>query len=285
MPGLVASLRVIPAALAAILAVAILTTPAAAQLPAPPAKPAMTEFCPGMIAATPPLLVPAAYRPVALAPQDVRITYVGHSTFLLESPQHVRTATDYNDYVKPSVLPDVVTMNHAHSTHYTDFPDPAIKYVLRGWGPSPDQPARHDVQVKDVHIRNVPTNIRNWSGGTERHGNSIFVFEIGSLCVAHLGHLHHTLNQQQLNEIGKVDVVLVPVDGGMTLDLDGMVEVLDSLKPQLMIPMHFFSTFTLDRFIAKVKDKYTIEYGEVPTVVVSKASLPTKPKLLVLRGH
>ena len=53
-------------------------------------------------------------------------------------------------------------MNHAHSTHYTDNPDPGIKHVLRGWGPSPEQPARHDIQVGDVRVRNVPTNIRNW---------------------------------------------------------------------------------------------------------------------------
>ena len=132
----------------------------------------------------------------------------------------VRIATDYNDYVRPAVLPDVITMNHAHTSHYTDNPDPRIQHVLRGWGPSPDKPARWDLQVKDVHIHNVPTNIRSWDGATERHGNSIFVFDIGSLCIAHLGHLHHTLTQQQLNEIGKVDVVMAPVDGSYTLDID-----------------------------------------------------------------
>ena len=104
--------------------------------------------------------------------------------------------------------------------------------------------------VQDVRVRSVATNIRDYygGGGTERHGNSIFIFEVANLCIAHLGHLHHTLNQQQLNEIGRVDVVLVPVDGGSTLDLDGMVEVLTSLKAPLIIPMHFFSTYTLNRF-------------------------------------
>jgi L-ascorbate metabolism protein UlaG (beta-lactamase superfamily) len=285
MPRLIALLRVIATGFAATLAASLTATPVNAQSPSAP-KPEMTEFCPGMIAGTVPRLIPAVFRPTALAPQEVRITYIGHSTFLLESPQLVRIATDYNDYVKPPVVPDIVTMNHAHTTHYTDFPDPTIKYVLRGWGPSPEQPARHDLQVKDVHIRNVPTNIRNWGGGTERHGNSIFIFEMGSLCVAHLGHLHHTLTQQQLNEIGKIDVVLVPVDGGMTLDLDGMMEVLDSLKPRLMIPMHFFSTFTLERFLSRAKEKnYAVEANETPSIVVSKASLPPTPKVLVLPGY
>ena len=111
-------------------------------------------------------------------------------------PQLVRIATDYNSYVRPPVPPDIVTMNHAHSTHYTDSPEPEIKHVLRGWGPTPDQPARHDVTVRDVRVRNVPTNIRDWRGGTERHGNSIFIFEMAKMCIAHLGHLHHTLTQR-----------------------------------------------------------------------------------------
>ena len=196
----------------------------------------------------------------------------------------MRIATDYNDWVKPPVLPDIVTMNHAHSSHYTDRPDPAIKYVLRGWAGN-EQPARHDLQVKDVHVRNVPTNIRDWAGGTERHGNSIFIYEVGTLCIAHLGHLHHTLTKQQLDEIGKIDVVLVPVDGSYTLDLEGMIEVLTSLKAPLMIPMHYFSSYTLNRFVERIRQNWDVEFAEVPSVVLSKHTLPTKPKLLVLPGR
>ena len=131
---------------------------------------------------------------------------------------------------------------------------------------SPDKPARHDVQVRDVRVRNVPTNIRNWfDGGTERHGNSIFIFEMAQLCIGHLGHLHHTLNQQQLDEIGRLDVVFVPVDGSMTLDSDGMMEVLQSLKAPLMIPMHFFSRYTLHRFLDRARElKWEVEMAPVP---------------------
>jgi L-ascorbate metabolism protein UlaG (beta-lactamase superfamily) len=275
--------------LAAVAALATLPTVPAAAQPAPPAaKPEMMENCPGLVAQPRPRVVPAAFRLAALAGDQVRITYIGHSTFLVESPRGVKIATDYNDYTKPRTLPDIVTMNHAHSTHYTDHPEPGIKHVLRGWGPSPEQPARHDLQVGDVRVRNVPTNIRSWAGGggTERHGNSIFIFEIANLCIAHLGHLHHTLNQQQLNEIGRVDVVMVPVDGGATLDLDGMVEVLRALKAPMMIPMHYFSTYTLRRFLDALGEKsFDVEMSELPSVVVSKTTLPAKPKLLVLPGR
>jgi L-ascorbate metabolism protein UlaG (beta-lactamase superfamily) len=278
-------IALVPTAALALL-VAFFLSPAAAFEPvqAPAPKPEMAQNCPGLVALDRPRVIPAAFR-LALNPDQVRVTYVGHSTFLIESPQLVRIATDYNDYVRPSLLPDIITMNHAHSTHFTDHPDPAIKHVLRGWGPTPDQPARHDITVKDVRVRNVPTNIRDWRGGTERHGNSIFIYEMANMCIAHLGHLHHTLNQQQLNEIGRVDVVFVPVDGSYTLDLEGMIEVLQALKAPLMIPMHYFSTFTLNRFLDRARQSWTVEMSDIPSLVVSKTSLPTTQKMTVLPGH
>ncbi|MGB8157669.1 MAG: MBL fold metallo-hydrolase [Pseudolabrys sp.] len=270
--------------LAAAVVVATATLTQAQGAAPPPAKPEMMQSCPGLVAARPSFLQNAALRLAALERDQARLTYVGHSTFLIESPQLVRIATDYNDYVRPSLLPDIATMNHAHSTHYTLSPDPSIKYVLHGWADD-QKPARVDLQYKDVRVRNVPTNIRTFEGGTERHGNSIFIFEIANLCIAHLGHLHHTLTQQQLNEIGRVDIVLVPVDGSYTLDLDGMVEVLHALKAPLMIPMHFFSAYTLDRFLQRVRQDWDVELEQVPSLVVSKTTLPAKPKVIVLPGH
>jgi L-ascorbate metabolism protein UlaG (beta-lactamase superfamily) len=250
------------------------------RVQAPPAKPEMNENCPGLVAQRGPRAIPAA-----LAGDQVRITYIGHSTFLIESPRVVRIATDYNDYVRPPVLPDIATMNHAHSTHYTDHPDPAIAHVLRGWSDDPGKPARHDITVKDVRVRNVPTNIRDFGGGTQRHGNSIFVFEIANMCIAHLGHLHHTLTQQQMNEVGRIDALLVPVDGSYTLDLDGMIEVIEGLKAPLIIPMHYFSAYTLTRFLDRMREKFDVEMSGTPSVVISKTTLPAKPKVLVLPGH
>ena len=259
---------------------------ALAQSPAPPTpQPEMVQSCPGLVASERPRAIPAAFKLAALNADQVRITYVGHATFLIESPELVRIATDYNDYVRPPVVPDIATMNHAHDTHYTDNPDPTIKYVLRGWGPSENEPAIWDLKYKDVRVRNVPTNIRNWVGGTERYGNSIFIFEIANLCIVHLGHLHHTLTQQQLDEIGRPDVVMAPVDGNLTLDLDGMMEVLASLKAQLIIPMHFFNQYTLARFLDRARQQWDIEQAEIPSLVVSKTTLPEKPKILVLPGH
>ncbi len=247
--------------------------------------PQMSQNCPGLVARDRPRLIPASFDVAALNADQVRITFIGHATFLIESPQLVRIATDYNDYVRPPLLPDIVTMNHAHDTHYTDHPDPAIKYVLRGWGESAEQPAKWDLTYRDVRVRNVPTNIRSFEGGTERYGNSIFVFEIANLCIAHLSHLHHTLTQQQLDEIGRVDVVMAPVDGSYTLDLDGMMEVLTALKAPLIIPMHYFGAYILDRFLDRARKVWDVQTAEVPSTVVSKTTLPKNPEVLVLPGH
>jgi L-ascorbate metabolism protein UlaG (beta-lactamase superfamily) len=270
--------------------------------PAPPVQPEMRQACPGLVAGERASAIPAAWRTrasgfaaanssrfklAALNSDQVRVTFLGHATFLIESPQLVRIATDYNDYVKSPVLPDIVTMNHAHNTHYTDHPDPAIKYVLRGWSDSPDQPANWDLKYRDVRVRNVPTNIRSFYGSstTERYGNSIFIFEIANLCIAHLGHLHHTLTQAQLDEIGRVDVVMAPVDGSYTLDLDGMMEVLTALKAPLIIPMHYYGQYILDRFLDRAREQWDVETAEIPSVVVSKATLPAAAKVLVLPGR
>src|SRR5262245_34488110 len=80
----------------------------------------------------PAILRRVSYDPTVLEANQVRLTFMGHATFLIESPGGVKIATDYDGYAGDT-LPDVVTMNHAHTSHYTDNPDPAIKHVLRGW--------------------------------------------------------------------------------------------------------------------------------------------------------
>ena len=232
----------------------------------------------------PRLIQPASVRLAELQFGEVRINYIGHSTFLIESQRNVKIATDYNDYVRPPVVPDIATMNRAHTTHYSMAPDAGIRHVLPGWDPNGGA-AQHDVTLEDVRVRNVPTNIRDWSGGTTVYGNSIFVFEMGNLCIGHLGHLHHTLTLQQLAQIGQLDVVLVPVDGSYTLDLDGMMEVLKALKAPLMIPMHYFSSFTLQRFLDRAQvAEFEVRRQELPVVVVSRQTLPKRQQVLVLPG-
>jgi L-ascorbate metabolism protein UlaG (beta-lactamase superfamily) len=214
----------------------------------------------------------------------VGISFLGHASFLIESPEGVRIVTDYNDMIRLPVTPDIVTMNNAHPAHYIENVEPGVKYVLRGWEPAGGV-AAHRVGYRDVKVRNVPTNLREAVGGTRYNGNSIFVFETAGLCIAHLGHLHHRLTETHLAELGAIDIVMAPVDGALTLNQEDMIAVLRQIKPKIAIPMHVFSAARLDRFLAKAGESYQIRRMDGPRILLSRADLPAAPEIIVLPGR
>lgn len=245
------------------------------------AAPAFAEECLGPIASS---FDGARAIPAALRADQVQITYIGHATFVIESPQGIRAATDYNDYVRPPFIPEIATMNHAHSTHYTLNPNPNIQHVLRGWSEN-GRPSLHSIKLSDMHVRNVPTNIRAGGfGPTEYYGNSIFVFETAGLCVAHLGHLHHTLTPEHLAALGTIDVLLAAADGSWTMDYEGIVEVIGQIKPKIVIPMHFVTRSALQRFLDKVGPLYPVERPGSDATIVSRDTLPATTTIRVLEG-
>jgi L-ascorbate metabolism protein UlaG (beta-lactamase superfamily) len=220
----------------------------------------------------------------AAGPENkVSITFLGHASFLIESPDGVRIVTDYNDVIRAPVTPDIVTMNNAHPTHYSDAVEPGVKYVLRGWDPAGGV-AVHRLVYRDVRIHNVPTNVREF-GGTRYNGNSIFVFDIADLCIAHLGHLHHKLTPTHLAELGPIDVVMVPIDGVWTLNQEDMIEVLQQIKPRIVIPMHIFTRATLDKFLTRIGDLYAVRQANSSTIMLARSQLPERAELVVLPGN
>ncbi len=217
----------------------------------------------------------------ALANDEVRLHYVGHSTYVLQTHGGVHVATDYAGYAGMTEVPDVVTMNHAHETHFTHYPSPDIKHVLRGWG-GPDGPAEHRLDLDEILIRNVTTDIRSGYGGVARDDNSIFIFEVAGLCIGHLGHLHHEPSDAQYAMIGRLDVVMAPVDGGMTLDTQTMVRVLKRLRASVVLPMHWFGETTRAQFLQGMSDEFKIVRPEGNAVTVSLRNLPREPTVYVL---
>jgi L-ascorbate metabolism protein UlaG (beta-lactamase superfamily) len=214
---------------------------------------------------------------------DVKITFLGHATLFIETPGGVSIATDYSGAYPPPYTPEVVTMNKAHPSHYTLTPDPAIKYVLHGWSDTPGEPARIRMTVGDTLIRNVASDIRSWGGGIQANGNSIFIFEVAGLCIGHLGHLHFELTDQQYAEIGRLDIVMVPVDGGLTMGADSMSRVVKRLRSSLILPMHR-SGPPIDQFLALFGPDFDVGYAPTPSVTVSLKTLPRKPLIYVLKG-
>ena len=224
---------------------------------------------------------PGFHRAALPEAGTLRLTFLGHSSFLIETPGGASAVTDFNGFLTPSEPPDIVTMNNAHDTHYTDFVDPDIEMVLRGWGEKGGI-ADHDLTYKDLRVWNLPTNVRD-VGGTRFNGNSIFVFEAADLCVAHLGHLHHLLTDEDLGVLGQIDVLLAPVDGAFTMAQEFMVEVIHQISPAVVIPMHYFNPQTLRRFLALIHGRYEIVASNSPRVTFSRLDLPYR-KVIVLPG-
>ncbi len=212
----------------------------------------------------------------------VRLHYIAHASFLIQAPGGLNAVTDFTGFIGSAPLvPDVVTMNQAHSTHWTEFPDPAIPHVLEGWGAFGEGIAHH-LDLGEMLIRNVSTDIRS-GGGVESYGNSIFVFEVAGLCIGHLGHLHHVPTPEQFAALGRLDVVMAAVDGGMTLPLPDMLQVLDRLRSSVVIPMHWFGQSTLERFLDQIGETFAIERVDGPQITVSLRSLPDRPTVYVLQ--
>ncbi|TAA64946.1 MBL fold metallo-hydrolase [Shinella sp. JR1-6] len=225
----------------------------------------------------------AALKVQAKANEEVRITYVGHSTFFIETPAGVKIATDYNGWYKPPALPTVVTMNKAHSSHYTLTPEPGIEYVLHGWLDGSEKGADHDVVAGDTYIRNVQTDIRGWGGAMEPNGNSIFIFEVAGLCIGHLGHLHHELTEKQYAEIGRLDVLMVPVDGGLTMGAESMSRVVQRLRSALILPMHRRGP-PISQFLSMFGEGFDAVTDDDATITVSIRNLPKRPTIHILSG-
>ena len=224
----------------------------------------------------------ASYN-VDVAPETVRIHYIAHASFLIRTAGGLNMVTDFTGFTGTApMIPDVVTMNHAHETHWTAFPDPAIPHVLPGWGAF-GQGIDHRVDLGEVLVRNVSTDIRSQFSGVEENGNSVFVFEVAGLCIGHLGHLHHEPNAEQYAAIGRLDVVMAAVDGGMTVDLATMTRIIDRLRSSIVIPMHWFGDYTLDSFLAGMRDTFQVVEVGGPTLDVSLDRLPSRPTIMVLR--
>jgi L-ascorbate metabolism protein UlaG (beta-lactamase superfamily) len=219
----------------------------------------------------------------AVDESHVRIRFLGHASFAIEAMGDLLAVTDYTGFIgNPDVVPDVVTMNNAHSTHWTSNPDPRIPHVLKGW-PENGSPAFHELDLGGMLVRNVTTDTRGPFGeGARADGNSIFVFEAGGLCIGHLGHLHQIPDDAQYASIGRLDVVMVPVDGGYTMSTEAMADVVSRLRASVVIPMHWFSGASLVTFLDEMEGQFQVVETGGPDLELSLQDLPGSPTIMVL---
>ncbi len=215
---------------------------------------------------------------------DATIQYFGHNFFLITSRKGTRIVTDPLGpgwYPNPNVAGDVVTVGKEQFNHNAVqivLGNPLILRGLKNYGAGWNTIS---TTVKDAFIYNVP--IHQNSEFIEGIHGAAFVFDLGTLCIAHLGDLSQKLNDQQIKAFGKVDVALTPIGGRRTMDPELAREVLTQLKPKIAIPMHHRDNMHLvEQFSAGMKTQIL----QSDTLAVSKSALPlsTEVKVLQPRG-
>lgn len=182
------------------------------------------------------------------------IKWYGHSCFLITDKAGTRVLTDPPDpqvgYVIPPVKCEAVTSSHAHHDH---------NYFAIAAGSPAIITEPGDYQVGDIRIRGVST-YHDDARGAKRGRNIVFVFEAEGMRVVHAGDIGALPDGDTLAQIGRADVLLVPVGGVYTIDATGARELANLLKPKVVIPMHYKTdalSFELDGlapFLNSVKD-------------------------------
>jgi hypothetical protein len=212
---------------------------------------------------------------------DATIQYFGHNFFLITTSKGTRIVTDPLGpgwYPNPNVVGDVVTVGKEmfnHNAVQIVLGNPVILRGLTNYGADWNKVS---TSIKDTLIYNVP--IHQNAEVVEGIKGSAFVFDLGTLCIAHLGDLSQKLNEQQIKAVGKVDVALTPIGGGRTMGPELAKEVLAQLKPKIAIPMHYRdSPYLIQQFSAGMKTRTL----NTDTLTVSKDALPIPTEIDVLQ--
>ena len=161
------------------------------------------------------------------------ITYLGHSSFKIKT----KTATVITDPFDPKMVGlkysgvegEIVTVSHAHHDHDAADKITGVKKVLEGPG---------EYEVMGVSIVGYPS-FHDAKQGAERGKNTVFVIEADGLRLAHLGDLGHALSDDLVNEMGSIDVLMIPAGGVFTIGPKEATEIVGKIDPYFTIPMHY----------------------------------------------
>jgi L-ascorbate metabolism protein UlaG (beta-lactamase superfamily) len=214
----------------------------------------------------------------------MRLSYYSHSSFLVETKDGTRVILDpYRSgsfggalrYRAIDETADVVVASHAHEDHGATDTIPGKPLVLL----HPTDRTIGPLQIKGVQVAH------DEAGGRKRGANTIIVLDDGDIRLVHLGDLGHVLDAPTVKAIGRVDVLLVPVGGFFTIDHKEAAQVVDSLNPRIVVPMHYktdrvdFTISPVDPFLATQK---LTERSESSTLEVTGATLPAERVTIVL---
>jgi len=212
----------------------------------------------------------------------MKIKWLGHSCFLITSGDGVRIITDPYavgegiNYSPMKETADVVVVSHDHDDHSNVSAVKGTPEMVEGSGIK---------TAKDVQFRGIAT-YHDTSQGTQRGPNTVFCFTVDDIKLCHLGDLGHVLSRGQVDEIGAVDILFVPVGGFYTINASVASQVCNQLKPQVAIPMHF-KTPSCAYPIAGVEDflkgKKNVRRVEDSEVDFDKERLPAATEIVLLQ--
>ena len=220
-----------------------------------------------------PLLRPAA------ASGTVQIKWFGHAFFQITSSSGTKIITDpfgAMGYPMPEVWPNVVTIGRESGNHNNAGLAKGNPLILRGLKPGSEDWDQISITFRDVLIYNVPVHQRGTPGYLKGSG---FVFEMDGLCIFHTGDVAEPFNEDQLQLIGHVDIVLLPIAGSYTMGPDNAKKVIEQLKPKIAVPMHYYNNYGLvERFI---DGPYQARFLNTNSFTVSKDTLPTDLEIYI----
>ncbi|HEY3425758.1 MAG TPA: MBL fold metallo-hydrolase [Negativicutes bacterium] len=208
----------------------------------------------------------------------MKVQWKGHSSFCLRSDKGITVLTDPFDesvgYPLPNVAADVVTVSHQHGDHNATGLLPGKPVVI-------DSVGKH--VVAGIEIRGIAA-YHDAEQGAKRGKNTIFVIVLDEITICHLGDLGQPLTFEQVADIGQVDILLVPVGGFYTIDARQAYEIVQQLKPAVVLPMHYKLDDRLEYPIATV-DEFLSFYSKVERQAVlelNKQTLPREQQVVVL---
>ena len=181
----------------------------------------------------------------------MKIKWLGQSCFLITSGNGTKILTDpfknMLGYKLPEIEANIVSTSHNHSDHNN------INAVKDSFTHVNELGT---FAVNDIAIKGVAT-FHDKALGTKRGKNTVYIFSIDGINVCHCGDLGHVLTDTQINEIGTVDILLLPVGGRATINALDAVQVMKQLNPTIVIPMHYRTkAFGLLGFIFEKVDKF-----------------------------
>ena len=207
----------------------------------------------------------------------MEITWFGHACFRIKGKDAVLVTDPCSadmGYPMKNVSARIVTLSHAHDGHGHPEVVGNGPRVLKGPG---------EYEIGDVFIIGVNT-FHDSSHGAERGKNTIYLIEMDDIRILHLGDLGHALSPSQVEELGKVDVVMVPVGGVSTIGAKTAREIVLLLGAKIVIPMHFQTKASswLEPVNLFLKEMGLGNLAPQTKLVVTRSNIPSEMQVLLL---